>query len=440
MAAPLQKSISYFALTMIAIGSCIGSGIFISPADVASQLSNGSQVLIVWLIGGVVALTGALSFAELAARFPGTGGVYIYLREAYGDLVAYLYGWTSLTVITSGAIAALCIAFARYFSSLTGIGESAQVPMALGALLLVTVINIVGVKWSALFSSFMTLLKVVGIGLIVLVCLTYGQQLSHNLGIVKDETVGVSFGLALVGVLWSYGGWHHASYVGGEVLNANKVLPKALITGAVVVTATYMLVNLAYLSVLSIEEISSSKAVATDALLKVTAIGGMLIAALISLSTIGTAGIFTLSAPRIYFVMGADKVFFPWLADIHPKFGTPLKAIALQSAWAGVLLVFWGTFENLATYVVFMDWIFMTLGAIALFMFRRKLKKPSNTAYKVPFFPITPLIFIGISMWFLGSTLIGRPQQAIAGLVLMAIGLPFYFGFKKWGNKRTVTE
>jgi len=440
MAAPLQKSISYFALTMIAIGSCIGSGIFISPADVASQLSNGSQVMMVWLIGGVVALTGALSFAELASRFPGTGGVYIYLREAYGDLVAYLYGWTSLTVITSGAIAALCIAFARYFSSLTGIGESAQVPMALGALFLVTVINIVGVKWSALFSSFMTVLKVVGIGLIVLVCLTYGQQLSHNLGIVRDETVGVSFGLALVGVLWSYGGWHHASYVGGEVLNANKVLPKALITGAVVVTATYVLVNMAYLSVLSIEEISTSKAVATDALLKVTTIGGMLIAALISLSTIGTAGIFTLSAPRIYFVMGADKVFFPWLADIHPKFGTPLKAIALQSVWAGVLLVFWGTFENLATYVVFMDWIFMTLGAIALFMFRRKYGKPSGSAYKVPLFPITPLVFIGISLWFLVSTLIGRPQQAIAGLILMAIGLPFYYGFKKWGNKSANVE
>jgi APA family basic amino acid/polyamine antiporter len=434
MAAPLQKSISFFALTMIAIGSCIGSGIFISPADVASQLSNGGQILLVWMIGGVVALTGALSFAELAARYPGTGGVYIYLREAYGDLVAYLYGWTSLTVITSGAIAALCIAFARYFSSLTGIGGSAQVPLALGALATVTFVNIVGVKWSALFSSFMTVLKVAGIGLIVAVCLTYGQSLSENLGFQAGESVNVSFGLALVGVLWSYGGWHHASYVGGEVFNANKVLPKALITGAIVVTATYILVNLAYMSVLSIEEISSSKAVATDALLKVTAIGGMLIAALISLSTIGTAGIFTLSAPRIYFVMGADKVFFPWLADIHPVFGTPLKAIALQSAWAAVLLVFWGTFESLATYVVFMDWIFMTLGAIALFIFRKRIHLPSAGMYTVPLYPLIPLLFIGISIWFLVSTLIGRPEQAIAGLFLAAIGLPFYYGFKKWGK------
>ena len=437
MNAPLRKSISFFPLTMIAIGSCIGSGIFISPADVASQLSTGNQILLVWIIGGIVALTGAISFAELAARLPGTGGVYIYLREAYGDLVAFLYGWSSLTVITSGAIAALCIAFARYFTAVTGIGESLQIVIALSALFLVTVINIVGVKWSALFSSFMTVVKVVGIGLIVFVCLIYGQQLMNNLGMSGQANTNISFGLALVGVLWSYGGWHHASYVGGEVINAQKVLPRALIAGALVVTATYVLVNVAYLSVMSVEEISNSKAVAMDALSKATTVGGLFLAALISLSTIGTAGIFTLSAPRIYFVMGADKVFFPWLADIHPKFGTPVKAITFQSVWAGILLIFWGTFESLATYVVFMDWIFMTLGALAIFILRKRNGKPADNQYKVPLFPWPPVIFIGISLWFLISTLIGRPQQAIAGLILMVIGLPFYLGFKSRLKKST---
>lgn len=431
MAEPLKKSISYFALTMIAVGSCIGSGIFISPSDVASQLSNGGQVLIVWLIGGVVALTGALSFGELASKFPGTGGVYIYLREAYGDLVAYLYGWSILTVITSGAIAALCIAFSRYFTLLFDLGASYQVPVALLALLVVTFINVIGVRWSALFSSSMTILKVVGIGIIVVICLIYGRNLMDNLVLENSKSTSVSFGLALIGVLWSYGGWHHASYVGGEVAQAHKVLPRALITGAAIVTATYLLVNVAYLSVLNIEEISSSQAVATDALLKVSATGGILVAILIVLSTFGTAGIYTLSAPRIYYAMGADKVFFPWLADIHPKFGTPVKAIVLQSAWAGILLVFWGTFESLATYVVFMDWIFMTLAAIALFKFRKSGDVSNTASYKVPFYPITPLIFIGISIWFLGSTLVGRPIQALAGLILMLIGLPFYYLFKQ---------
>ncbi len=431
MTEPLKKSISYFALTMIAVGSCIGSGIFISPSDVASELSSGGQILIIWAIGGVVALTGALSFGELASRFPGTGGVYIYLREAYGDLVAYLYGWTILTVITSGAIAALCIAFATYAALLFGFGAELQIPVALSGLLTVTVINVVGVKWSAFFSSFMTVLKVLGIGLIVVICLSYGYNLMDHLGAASQETRTVSYGVALVGVLWSYGGWHHASYVGGEVVNAQKVLPKALIAGALIVTATYLLVNVGYLSVLTIDEISGSEAVAIDALLKVTTAGGMLVAVLIALSTFGTAGIFTLSAPRIYFVMGADKVFFPWLADIHPTFGTPLKAILLQSSWAAVLMVFWGTFKDLTTYVVFMDWIFMTLAAIALFRFRKKYPEPAKERYTVPFYPIIPLIFIVISIWFLGSTLLGRPRQAVAGLILMIIGLPFYFIFKK---------
>ena len=211
MAEPLKKSISYFALTMIAVGSCIGSGIFISPSDVASQLSNGRQVLLIWLIGGVVALTGALSFGELASKFPGTGGVYIYLREAYGDLVAYLYGWSILTVITSGAIAALCIAFSRYFTLLFDLGASYQVPIALLALLVVTLINVIGVKWSAIFSSSMTVLKVVGIGIIVVICLSYGSNLMDNLVLENPKTTSVSFGLALIGVLWSYGGWHHWS-------------------------------------------------------------------------------------------------------------------------------------------------------------------------------------------------------------------------------------
>jgi APA family basic amino acid/polyamine antiporter len=431
MTEPLKKSISYFALTMIAVGSCIGSGIFISPSDVASELTTGGQVLLVWAIGGIVALTGALSFGELASRFPGTGGVYIYLREAYGDLVAYLYGWTILTVITSGAIAALCIGFATYASFLFGYSAEFQIPVALTALLLVTVINVIGVKWSAVFSSFMTVLKVLGIGIIVVICLSFGHNLMEHIGARSQEATNVSYGVALVGVLWSYGGWHHASYVGGEVVNAQKVLPRALISGALIVTATYLLVNVGYLSVMTIDEISTSQAVATDALLKVTTAGGMLVAVLIALSTFGTAGIFTLSAPRIYFVMGADKVFFPWLADIHPTFKTPLKAILLQSSWAAVLMVLWGTFKDLTTYVVFMDWIFMTLAAIALFKFRKKYPNQSNGSFRVPLYPIVPAIFIGISLWFLVSTLIGRPKQAVAGIILMILGLPFYFLFKK---------
>lgn len=435
MSAPLKKYISFFPLTMIVVGSCIGSGIFISPSDVAAQLGSGYQLILVWLIGGVVALTGALTFGELAARYPGTGGVYIFLREAYGDFVAFLYGWSILTVITSGAIAALCIAFSRYMAIIFDVPASFHIPIALVALFCATIINVMGVKWSALFSSGMTLIKIAGIGLVVLICFLYGQNMIENVGYTPPKTTKISFGLALIGVLWSYGGWHHASYIGGEVQNARKILPKAMITGAIIVTVVYVLMNLAYLSVLTVGEIATSSAVASDALLRVTAHGGVFVAILIALSTFGSAGIYTLSAPRIYFKMGEDKVFFSWLADVHPKYGTPAKAIILQSLWAAVLLIFWQTFESLTTYVVFMDWIFMTMAAAAVFIFRKTLGVPSKESFNVSPYPVVPIIFIGISVWFLVSTLIGRPTQALAGLILMVLGMPFYLQLKKMNQK-----
>ena len=431
MSQPLKKSIHFFALTMIAAGSSIGSGIFISPSDVAGQLANGWQVMLVWLIGGVVAMTGALSFGELAARYPGTGGVYIYLKEAYGDIVAFLYGWCSLTVITSGAIAALCLAFARYTTIVFHAGPEFHMPVALTALLIVTLVNMTGTKISAIFSSTLTVLKVLGIGIIVIVCFTYGRHFFENLENTGEAAVSVSFGIALIGVLWSYGGWHHASYVGGEVHNAQKVLPRAFLAGAMIVTLAYLSVNAAYLSVMTTREIASSSAVASDALSRVTVLGGLIVAVLIAFSTFGTASIYTLSAPRIYFKMGEDRTFFPWLGDLHPKFGTPMKAILLQSSWAAVLMLFWGTFESLTTYVVFMDWIFMTMAAIGIFIFRKRLPDHENKNYKVPLYPLIPLVFISISLWFLGSTILGRPIQAIAGIILMVLGLPVYFYFKK---------
>ena len=278
-----------------------------------------------------------------------------------------------------------------------------------------------------------------GFSIIILVCLFYSRHALSQLGIDKPEATSVSFGLALIGVLWSYGGWQHASYLGGEVHNARKILPKAMVLGALIVTVVYILVNLAYLSVLSIEEVSSSTAVASDALMKISVSGGIVVAILIALSTYGTASIYTLSAPRIYFKMGDDKVFFSWLSDIHGVFGTPVKAILLQSFWAAVLLLFWGTFESLVTYVVFMDWIFMTMAAISLFVFRDRLGRPPKGSYKVSLYPIVPIIFIGISTWFLGSTLIGRPEQAIAGLLLVVLGLPFYLVFKR-NQKNMNTE
>lgn len=431
MSQNLKKEIGFYGLTMIAVGACIGSGVFLTPSDIAFQLGDGKWVITAWLIGGIVALTGALTFAELGALFPEAGGVYAYLQKGFGKMTAFLYGWSILTVITSGAIAALSLAFARYVSAVIPLSNTAVLVTAASALIAVTLINVFGVKMGELFSSIFTSFKLIGIAAVVVIGIFLGSQLEGNVSSMQGafDVPGSAMAIALIGVLWSYGGWHHASYLSAEVKNAQKVVPKAMILGAVIVTLTYVLVNLAYMSLLTISEMRVSQAVAADALDKVIPIGAILIAILIAVSTFGTAGIYTLSAPRIYFAMGRDGTFFPWLAKIHPKFGTPMNAILLQSGWALILLFFWGTFEKLITYVVFMDWIFMTFGAISLFVFRRRGIRKANT-YRTIGYPFTPIIFIGISSWFIIYTIIGRPVQAIAGLILLAIGIPVYLFFK----------
>jgi APA family basic amino acid/polyamine antiporter len=438
MSRNLKKEIGFFGLTMIAVGACIGSGVFLTPSDIALQLGNGKWVIVAWLIGGVVALTGALTFAELGALFPEAGGVYAYLQKGYGKMIAFLYGWSILTVITSGAIAALSLAFARYVAAVVPLSEAGVLVTAASALIAVTLINVFGVKLGELFSSVFTSFKLIGIAAVVLCGIFLGSQIQGNLSNTENSmsVPASAMALALIGVLWSYGGWHHASYLSAETKNAQKVVPRAMILGAFIVTLTYVLVNLAYMSLLTIPEMSASQAVAADAIEKLVPAGAVLIAVLIAISTFGTAGIYTLSAPRIYFAMGRDGTFFSWLAKIHPKYGTPFNAILLQSGWALVLLFFWGTFEKLITYVVFMDWIFMILAALSLFIFRRQNIRKEGT-YRTLGYPITPIIFIGISTWFIIYTIIGRPEQAIAGLILLLIGVPVFLFFKAKNKQKT---
>lgn len=429
----LKQSLTLFGLIMVAVGSSIGSGIFLTPSDIAQHLPHPSWILAVWSIGGVVALTGALTFAELGGMFPQAGGVYIYLKEAYGRLAAFLYGWCILTVITSGAIAALALAFARYIDFLVPLGDKGIQVLGVVAILTVTLINIFGVKLSEIFASLFTGMKLLGILLIVVFGIGFhvsGKE-ATPFDFTFEPIATTSFALALIGVLWSYGGWHHASYVAGETKNPGRTVPLAMMIGALIVTLVYLLTNLAYLYLLPVDQIGTSKAVAADAIHAIFAWGGTFVAALIAVSTFGTAGIYTMTAPRIYFAMAQDGVFFKHLARIHPVWRTPVNAIVLQSSWAVVLLLLWGTFENLIAYVVFMDWIFMTMAAAGVFLFRKKIPDHPRP-YRTWGYPLIPLIFIGISLWFLLYTLIGKPAQAWAGLALALTGAGAYGLFKKF--------
>ena len=429
----LKKELTLFGLTMVAIGSCIGSGIFLTPSQIAGHLPTPLLILMVWALGGVITLTGALTFAELGSMFPQAGGVYVYLKEAYGDLFGFLYGWVYLVVITSGANAALSIACAYYLAFIFPLDQTGIKLTAIGALVIVTIVNILRVKAAEVFASVFTSLKLLGVGAIIAIGIFFGKQEVHIFDApsgTPPESLLSAFGLALIGVLWSYGGWQHATFVAGEVKDARRMVPRAMIIGAIVVAAVYLLANLAYLFLLPVETIASSQSLAADAISTILPFGGVLIAVLIAISTFGTLGIYTLSAPRIYYAMSRDGLFFKKLAYVHPRFRTPVYAILAQSLWAVMLLLFWGTFEDLITYVVFTDWIFFCLTAVGIFIFRRT-QKDLPRPYRTLGYPIVPLIFITITFGFVIITLIEKPVHAWAGLILMVVALPIYFTFKR---------
>jgi basic amino acid/polyamine antiporter, APA family len=435
----LKRELTTFDLTMIAIGSTIGSGIFLTPASVAHALPSPFWILLVWIVGGFMALSGALTFAELGAMIPRAGGVYVFLNEAYGGLAGFLYGWAYFLVVNTGGIAALSIAFSTYLGYFVPLGPEGTRIAAILGIGLVTVINILGVKAGGIFSDIFTVLKLLAILGLIAVGLCWGSSTvtawSGTLGDVPGG-LGSALPLAMVGVLWSYGGWQHATFTAAEAKNPARSVPRALMMGAGAVTTIYLLTMVSYLFLLSPAQMASSERLATDAIGGVLGpIGGTLIALAIFISTFGTAGIYTLTAPRIYYAMARDGVFFPKVAEIHPRFHTPMFAILLQSVWAVVLILLWGTFENLISYVVFTDWIFFGLAAAAVFVLRKK-NPGAARPYRTLGYPLTPLFFVGMSAWFVINTLVEKPAQAWAGLFFLGLGVPVYIFWKRKPRSR----
>jgi APA family basic amino acid/polyamine antiporter len=433
--AELKRELSRFDMTMIAIGSTIGSGIFLTPALIAHTLPSPSWIIGIWLVGGVMALTGALTFAELAGMMPGAGGVYVYLNEAYGPLAGFLYGWAYFLVCNTGGIAALSLAFATYLGHFIPLSPAGLRITAITGLLIVTALNVRGVKIAGMFSDVFTLLKLSGIGFLIVAGIGWGTNRHIDFSAPLDLKGGTPVGalsVAMVGVLWSYGGWQHASYAAGEARDPRRTIPFAMVTGAIIVVLVYVLTNLSYMLLLPVGAIGASPRLASDAMQTIMgSAGGGLIAAVIFISTFGTTGIYTLTAPRIYFAMARDGLFFGKVAEIHARFHTPAFAIMIQTAWAIILILFWGTFESLISYVVFTDWIFFALAATGVFILRKK-RPSAERPYRTLGYPLTPLVFIIISIWFVGNTLLNRPQEAWAGIAFLALGVPV---FLFWNRK-----
>ncbi len=438
----LQKKLTLYGLTMIAVGSCIGSGIFVTPAQIAGVVPNASLVLAVWALGGVIALSGALTFSELGGMFPGSGGVYIYLKEAYGEMVGFLYGWVILLVINTGALAGLCVAFAEYMKIFApDMGEGTKTGIAALTMLALTGINILGVNVSQGLSNLFTGLKLLAIGGIIVAGFIFFDPNRVQIDFSLTENIPAHLPTAmltgLIGVLFSVGGWHHASYMAGEAIDAPRTVPKAMFLGVLIVITMYLLVNLAYLRLLPLETIAGSPRIAGDAIATLAPWGGKAVAVAIALSIFGTISIYTMSAPRIYFAMAQDGIFFRQLAYVHPRWRTPVVAMLVQVVWAlVVLLYFRGLFDQIITFVTFLDIAFMGLAGAAIFVLRRK-QKDTDRPVRAWGYPVVPLVFVLISAAFALNTLLERPGQALPGLGLLVLGAVVFWVLKKPGSKRS---
>lgn len=439
----LKRDLNLFDMTMLAIGATIGSGIFLTPSIIAKALPSPMWILVMWVVGGLMAMAGALTFAELGAMMPRAGGLYVFLTEAYGGLTGFLFGWAYFLVVNTGSIAALTIAFSSYLGFFLPLSSNELTLIGIAALVLVTIINVVGVKAGGVFSDIFTVLKLSGLVGVIIIGLTMGSSATTDFTIPYQNSAHSfvsALTLALVGVLWSYGGWQHATFAAAEAKDPLRTVPRSLILGALVIVLTYVSANVAYMFLLTPAQMAVSSRIAADAVSVVLgAIGGSLISGTIIVSTFGTTGTYTLSGPRIFYAMAKDGAFFRKVAEVHPKFRTPAHAIIFQSIWAIVLIMFWGTFENLISYVVFTDWIFFGLTGASIFIFRRKLPH-ADRPYKALWYPITPLFFVAVSAWFVLNTLIEKPAEAWTGIGFLALGVPVYFYWKRKNKKSQGTE
>ena len=434
----LKRNLTLFDMTMIATGSVIGSGIFLTPSFIANALPAPMWILGIWVAGGIMALLGALTFAELGAMMPKAGGVYVFLSETYGKLFGFLYGWVYFLVANTGAVAALSIAFATYLGYFFALSPLGVKLVAIAGIIFLTFVNVRGVKTGAIFTDLFTVLKLLGIIGLIIVGLGLGtSQTSDFTAPLGDLPNGLwsALALAMVGVIWSCGGWQHVTFTAGEAKNPQRTVPLGMIIGASIVLVIYLLTNIAYLFLLTPNEMAASPHVAADAVEKILgSTGGSLIALAIFISTFGTAGIYTLTAPRIYFAMAKDGIFFKKIAEVHPRYHTPAFAIIFQSMWAIVLILFWGTFESLISYVVFTDGIFFALAAMAVIILRKR-NPETNRPYRTFGYPITPIIFIAIEVWFVLNMLFKKPAESLAGIGFLLLGIPVYYLWKAKNSK-----
>lgn len=429
-AAELPRKLGLLDSLAIVVGIVIGGGIFLVPNLVARNLTSATSILSVWIFAGVASFFGALACAELGAAMPSTGGQYVFLREAYGPLAGFLCGWSMFLVARTAQVAWLAVTFSLYVSYFVPLSPVASKLLGIGAIILFATINYRGVSAGALVQKSFTAAKVLGLLIIIGSALFFHGSTRTAEATAPAEFSLSHFGVALIACMLAYDGWILVSYVAGEIKRPERNVLLALAGGVAACIVIYMLANLAYVHVLSIPEIAASDHVGASAAERVLGpAGGTLVAVIILLSIIGTLNGCFLTSPRVYFAQARDGLFFSKFAEVHPRFKTPAFSIVAQAAWSIVLLLS-GTYETLADYAMFALWIFyglMVLGVMVLRRTRPELPRP----YRMWGYPITPLLFLAVTVYFVGNTLLTRPGPSLAGLGLIATGVPVYFFWRK---------
>ena len=438
MTEQLRRTLSLRDLIVIVVGTVIGSGIFLTPGAVVRNSGSGGMALIVWTVGGVLSLLGALTFAELGAAKPDSGGLYVYLKDAFGPPLAFLYGWTMFLVIGSGSLATLGAAFPRYVEVFVPLSPIAERAVSVLMILAVTFLNIRGTRQSADVQGIATAIKVIVIVALAAVLVAKGGGQPPVAGWWPSE-----FSLAtltgavtgMIGVLWAYEGWQYVTFSAGETVDPQKTFARGIVIGTLLLIGIYVFANVGYMAALGVQGVAASNTVASDAArIAIGPWAAKVMSAVILVSIFSASNGMTLTLPRLFYAMARDRLFFAKLAEVHPRFGTPAAAIVGTAIWSSVLVVS-GSFEQLLTYVVFMSWLWFALAALAIFVYRRR-EPNAPRPFRTPGYPVTPILFVLAAMVIVVNTVVAQPTQSFIGLGLALIGVPAYF----WWKPRARTE
>jgi APA family basic amino acid/polyamine antiporter len=440
----LVRAIGLPSAVLIVIGSVVGSGIFLTTGGMAAAIPSASLLLMAWVLGGILSIAGGLTYAEMGAMFPRSGGVYVFLREAYGALPAFLYGWASLLVVISGSIAAVAVGFAEYLSYFVPALSTSNVVLALPApwgtftisagqlvaassICVLGAVNYVGVRSGNMVNVVMTAAKVAGLSAIPIMALVAGNVQPSYTPVVAPgiERPLAAFGVAMIAVLWTYESWYYVTYAAGEIRDPQRNVPRALLIGVCALMTIYVIVNIAYLHAMTISEMSGVTRIAEKAALTLMGPSGAgFIAATVVISTFGCNAAGLLGGSRVLFAMGRDGVFLPTAGRVHPSYRTPHVAVVALTTWSAILTLS-GTYEQLFTYVMFASILFSVAAGLALFRLRQT-HRDQPRPYRAWGYPVVPALFVLGSGAFVLNTLLERPVESITGLGLLVLGVPVY--------------